>query len=172
MPMTLEEFTKQVQKKIQIFNDWALENQLFGKITPDHFGYKCSSSEEFEQMRKLLEHNSAFIYQSIISKRRIAIIKLKDPIKTNFGHLFFFELSDQKPDGSQRSGFDHLEFFPKDGSEQDLIKYLEIKNIQIKKVERPHHTTHDIALSDNFIVRIESRSLIEKIIGEEIGFNI
>ena len=113
-------------------------------------------------------HESVFIYQSIISKRRIAIIKLKDPIETSFGSLFFFELADQKTDNSQQSGFDHLEFFPKDGSEQDLIKYLESKNIQVNKVERPHHTTHDIAIKNNFMVRIESCSLIEKIVREEI----
>lgn len=170
MPITLEEFTKQAQEKIQFFNEWALKNQLSGKIIPDHFGYKCSSSEEFEQMRKLLEHESAFIYQSIISKRRIAIIKLINPLETNYGPLFFLELSDQKPDNSQRSGFDHLEFFPKTGSEQDLIKYLEGKNIQVKKVERPHHTTHDISLGESFIVRIEACSLIEKIVRQEVGF--
>lgn len=168
MLTTLEEFTKQAQEKIQIFNAWALEHHLSDKIIPDHFGYKCFSSEEFEQMRKLLENKSTFIYQSIISKRRIAIIKLKDPIETNCGLLLFFELSDQKPDGSQQSGFDHLEFFSKDGSEKNLIKYLENKNIQVKKVERPHHTTHDINLGESFIVRIEAYPLIEKIVREEI----
>ncbi len=168
MPTTFEGLTKQVQEKIQIFNAWVLTHNLIDKVIPDHFGYKCSSSEEFERLRKLFENNSTFIYQSIISKRRIAIIKLKDPIETNCGSLFFFELSDQKPDGSQQSGFDHLELFPRDGSEQDLIKILEGKNIEVTKVERPHHTTHDISLNNNLTVRIEACPLIEKIVREEI----
>jgi len=169
MSSSVEEFIKKAREYVRNFEAWAREYELTDKITADHFGYKCSSAEEFERLRKLFEEYSDYIYQSIISKRRIDIIKLAFPLETNCGHLWFLELSDQKPDGSQKSGFDHLEFFPIKNSVADLVRYLKDKNVVVVKVERTHHTTYDIALSNNFKVRIETESLIKKIGREEMG---
>jgi hypothetical protein len=79
------------------------------------------------------------------------------------GDIWFLELSDQKPDGSQKSGFDHIEIYPTTGTVQDLANDLESKGVQLRKVERPHHTTIDGHLPGGFLIRLEPEALIEKI---------
>lgn len=58
------------------FNTFCEENMLIGKVKADHIGLKCSTTEKYEQRRRLFESDSTFIFQSIISKRRISIIGL------------------------------------------------------------------------------------------------
>ncbi len=153
---------------IQEFNEFAEKYSLDTHATVDHLCYKCSDAAEFEQMRHVLEESSDFLYQSIISQRRIAIIKLQQPIMTIAGPVYYIELSDQKIDGSQKSGFDHIEVWPKDMQYEDLVKLLTEKGENFLEVKRPHHTTHDLALPNGFGIKISREPLIEKIKGDEM----
>ena len=78
------------------------------------------------------------------------------------GPILFLELSDQKPNGSQMGGFDHIELYPTAISYDDLVEKLEMSE-KIIKVERPHHPTHDIDIGGGFLARLEPGALIEKI---------
>ncbi len=167
MHQTLDEFIHESEKIVSVFNSFAQKNNLAGKVVADHICYKCGSSESFERLRALFEKESEFIYQSIISERRIAIIKFKEGIETNLGLVMFLELSDQKPDGSQNEGFDHIEVYPVSSTYEELVSLLEQTETVIK-VERPHHTTHDIRLEGGFIFRCEHEPLLEKIKREEM----
>jgi len=165
--MTIEEFYLGSQKYIEIFDGFAKKHSLVGITRPDHICCKCSSKESFESMRAMLEGESAYLYQSIISQRRIAIIKLKKGIETALGTIHFLELSDQRPDGSQRDGFDHIEVYPTGITYEEMIAKLESSE-KVIKVERPHHTTHDIELEGGFIFRCTRGPLIEKIKDSEM----
>ena len=79
------------------------------------------------------------------------------------GQVWFLELSDQKTDGSQTSGFDHLEIYPSSGSVEQLVEQLLEQKVPLEKIVRPHHTTYDAEIFGSFKVRIEPESLIEKI---------
>jgi predicted metalloenzyme YecM len=119
-------------------------------------------------MREMLENESEYIFQSIISGRRIAIIRLKQGIETILGTINFLELSDQKLDGSQSEGFDHIEVYPVGWTYEEMVRELEEVET-VKKVERPHHTTHDIVLEEGFIFRLTQEPLIEKIKRSEMN---
>jgi predicted metalloenzyme YecM len=147
---------------VERFDNFASKNALAGKVAADHICYKCGSSESFEHTRSLFEHESDYIHQSIISNRRIAYIRLKGGIATSLGPIYFLELSDQKPDSSQREGFDHIEVYPTAQPYEDLIAQLELFET-VTKVERPHHTTHDIDIGEGFLFRCTTEPLIEKI---------
>ena len=154
------------QRSVAVFDAWA------GRYSPaavaDHICYKCGSSEEFESIRKLFESESAYIYQSIISNRRIAFVKFTKAIPTALGDIWFLELSDQKPDGSQKSEFDHIEIYPTAGSMKGLVGDLESKGVLIEKIVRPHHTTFDLIIEGSFKVRIEPEPLVTKIVRDEM----
>lgn len=165
MYKNFDEFIQASKESIDLFNSWVGTHRL--SAVADHICYKCSSSEEFESMRELLESHSLFMYQSIISQRRIAVIKLLRSISSALGDIWYLELADQKPDGSQTSGFDHIEIYPTDSLDA-LVISLETQGIELKKVARPHHTTFDIAIGGNFKVRLEQELLIEKIKREEM----
>lgn len=164
---TFEEFVLSANEKIQdvniFFRDAALKDMVF----VDHLGYKCSSHEEFYHLKKILEDNSAYIYQSIISGRKIAVIRLTYPIKTFCGPIWYIELSDQKADNSFVSAFEHIEIYPIDKNIDNLVKNLQNKKINIEKTEKAHHTTWDFFVKE-FKIRIEAEPLIEKIKREEM----
>lgn len=161
-----EEFFTAAEESVKFFNTWVAE--CSPDAVADHICYKCSSTEEFEALRKILENHSDFIYQSIISHRRIAIIKFLKPIASNLGDIWYLELSDQKPDGSQTSGFDHIEIYPREGSLDDFARQLQKQGMTLEKTVRPHHTTYDVLLNKAFKVRLEPDALIEKIKREEM----
>lgn len=155
---TIGNFLEESKEIVNKFNDFILENDLDNNLKNiclvDHICYKCESSQSFEEWRKVFENNSKFIYQAIIAERRIVLVGFLEPIKTVLGDINYLELSDQKPDNSQKESFDHIEILSKDhknkGSYEDFVKIFDkLKNegvIKMKKTERPHHTTFDIEL--------------------------
>ncbi|MDP3958021.1 MAG: VOC family protein [bacterium] len=153
---------------VRRFNEFAERHALGAISRADHICYKCVSNGEFEALRALFEEESVYIYQSIISARRIAVIGLKRPVKTALGPISTLELSDQKPDGSQKSGFDHIEIYPTGISYEELASRIKKGGVEMKKVVRPHHTTIDIEIGDGYLVRLEGEPLIDKIKKEEM----
>lgn len=163
-----EDFYQNALPLVSTVVEFLGKSDLQGTVKVDHFCYKCSSAEEYERLRSLLEWESEFVYQSFISERRISVMKLKESIPTRFGELIYLELSDQKPDNSQKSGFDHIEVYPLQGPLGILLQDLKKQGIETKKVVRPHHTTYDIVLERGFLLRFEEEPLVEKIKREEM----
>ncbi|MEN9560736.1 MAG: YecM protein, partial [Candidatus Parcubacteria bacterium] len=119
---TIEEFYVEAGKFVTIFDTFAEKHDLVGRAQADHLCYKCDSKDSFERIREMFEGASEYIYQSIISRRRIAIIRLKKGIGTDLGIINFIELSDQKPDNSQKDGFDHIEAYAVGRSYEEMIR--------------------------------------------------
>ena len=165
---TLASFVQKSTAFIQAFNTFGDEHGLALLTKVDHIGFKCESTEQFEQLRALLEPEAHFVYQSYISGRRIAIIKLRQPFETVLGPIHFFELSDQKPDNSQTARFDHAEIYPVGITHEQLAHALEGKGIVMEKTERPHHTTYDISLGEDIKLKLTREPLIEKIKRDEM----
>ncbi len=167
MITTIAEFYEGAGEYVGSFNTFAQKHGLVGRVQADHLCYKCDSSDVFEAMRAMFEGSSEYMYQSIISKRRIAVIRLKTPIQTILGDIFFIELSDQKPDGSQTNRYDHIEAYPVGWTYDEMVAEL-AKTEAVEKVDRPHHSTHDIDVGNRFLFRCTHGKLIEKIKTEEM----
>ncbi len=167
MSPALESFFSSARPLINDIELLAQTYHLTSTVCIDHIGYDCGSRAEFELIRTMFESESEFIYQSIISSRPIAIIKFKTPLMTKLGPLFYLELCDQKPMGTQVSGFDHIELAPLDGSYDELIQTLRAAHCPIEQKVRPHHTTYDLSVPHGK-VRFEPELLITKIKREEM----
>lgn len=163
---TIQDFFEDAERFRELFDDWV--TAIFPPAKADHLCFKCESANEFEKMRSWFEGESSFIYQSLIADRRIAIIKLLKPLSTKLGDIWYVELSDQKPDGSQQSGFDHIEIYPNNGRIEDLRAFLESKGMMLQKIVRPHHTTYDGVIKEMGKIRLEEEPLIQKIKREEM----
>ncbi|MSU75571.1 MAG: hypothetical protein EXS55_03600 [Candidatus Magasanikbacteria bacterium] len=172
MTVSIRSFFAACDDKILAINTFFQQYNLLDKVIADHIGYKCSTSTEFEELRQLLEPHSLYLYQSYISGRRIVYFKLKRPVLTLLGPIYFFELSDQKMDGKQTSGFDHIEIFSKKSTATQLVSDLKKQGVVIVKTDRPHHTTYDIKLIKEFKLKIEEERLLDKIMREEMGSKI
>lgn len=160
--MTLVEFFALADRAVVTFSQWSIRTNPAARA--DHLCYKCGSTEEFEKVRRLFELESEFIYQSMIAGRRIAVIKMHRSFATPLGQISLLELSDQKPDGSQTSGFDHIEIYPLSGTMDELAETLG----GFEKVVRPHHSTYDAKVEGEFKVRLEEEPLLAKIKREEM----
>lgn len=158
------DFFLEAKPLVEAFDRYVNERGLGLVALPDHICYKCSTVEEYEKIRSLLETESIFVYQSWIAGRRISVVKLKEPISSAMGSIHYLELSDQKPDGSQKSGFHHIEIYPTSVSYQELIDKIGSG----QEVVRPHHTTWDISIGQDFFLRLENEPLIDKIKKEEM----
>lgn len=166
--MQLADFYAAADETAKEVNAFARKHQLVGAVKADHLCYKCDSLTSFEARRSWLEGESLYFHQAIISGRRISYVRLKRGVGSQLGMINFLELSDQKQDGSQTDGFDHVEVYPILGSYGELVERLERAGEKVVKVVRPHHTTHDIALPSGFLIRLCSEPLVDKIKREEM----
>lgn len=82
---TLDDFYSEAEPYVRLFDTFAEKHQLVGRAQADHLCYKCDSREVFEYTRGLFEAGDGYIFQSIIAKRRIAVIRLPRPIQTALG---------------------------------------------------------------------------------------
>ncbi len=164
----ISEFYDSAQRALDSFGKSIQCYKIERHAKADHLCYKCASSESFEKIRAILENESVFVYQSIIADRRIAVIKLKKSLTSIIGNIDVIELSDQKPDKSQKEGYDHVEVYPVNFGYEQLVSELKNKGVEIKEVVRPHHTTHDIKTESGLLLRLEREPLMDKIIREEM----
>lgn len=162
----LHSFIENSREIVSFFNNFILENNLQDVIVADHICYKCGSNESYEEWRKLFDFEAKNFYQAIISKRRIATVLFKENIKTEAGGIGYLELSDQKPDGTQTEGFDHIEFVPKNKTTEEVVGILESKNIKVVKDVKPHITQYQINMG-KYNFRLADMRLVDKIKMEE-----
>jgi uncharacterized protein len=137
-------------------------------IFVDHICYKCSSKEEFEMIRSWFEFEDSFIFQSIISKRRISIIGFANGLVSKTGLVFYLELSDQKPDNSQVSKVDHIEIASSQFSYDELQQHFKNLGFEIEIDAKPHHTTYNFTTEDGLEIKLCNERLVDKIAREEM----
>jgi predicted metalloenzyme YecM len=161
-----EDFYKEAQAYAMRFDDFAAhQHRLQGHIVPDHICYKCGATESFEKELALLTENGVNTLRdmSIISGRRIAYVELTRWVDTLMGPIHYLELQEQKPDGSQKEGFAHIEAYPVDMNYDALIEMLRQGGEEVTEKVRPHHTTHEVNLGGDFFFVCTREPLIDKI---------
>jgi predicted metalloenzyme YecM len=169
--MNLEAFHHLAMESVKPFDAFVRAHRLAEDIRADHLCYKCGSSEEFDKLRWQFESESFFLFQSIVSERRVAIIRMKMRVPTALGAVDLLELSDQKPDGSQVSGFDHIEAYAKkpDITSETVAGWLKKVGAAVTYQQRPHHSTYDVRIGEGpFKLRLEDGPLLRKIVSTEI----
>ncbi len=168
--MDIFQWPQESETIVEAFNKLVVEYELEEVIIADHISYKCADKDSFEGVRAFFEqpHTSKYLYQSFISERRIAIIRLEDVLATKVGPIQYLELSDQKPNNSQVNGCDHIEFVLAPGYKREVfINLIKSTDLTAQLKERPHHTTFDIKYK-GFIFRLTDLPLIEKIKQDEM----
>ncbi|MEK7452603.1 MAG: hypothetical protein AAB664_04655, partial [Patescibacteria group bacterium] len=61
------------------------------------------------------------------------------------------------------------EIFPATTTVAFMLEQIEKRGFHFDRIERPHHTTHDLTLKNGFKIRIEDEPLINKIKREEMS---
>lgn len=160
---TLEELPGITHPHLDECSRFCEQYGLVGKVQADHLGIKCSSNAVYEKQRKVFESDTRFIYQSVISQRRISIIGLREGLDTSVGGVRYIELADQKPDNSQKDAVDHIELVPQGISYEELVSFLQNQGVAMKEVIRSHHVTYDITLPSGFGIKLSREMLVDKV---------
>ena len=163
----LSEFLLGATRSILEFNAFA--TPFVGIAQADHVCYTCRDVTEYETLRAKLLQESRFDYTAWISGRRISIFRLNHGLPTALGVVTVLELSDQKPDASQKSGFNHIEIYPASGVAHGTSKLEMLARdlgYDLTVNAKAHHVTHDLRLASGFRVRIEAEPLVESIVRE------
>lgn len=164
---TLDHLYAEAHPFVALTEQFCAKHSFYGRIELDHLCFKCGSRESFEEMRNIFEREGARFWTSPIAGRSISYFILPRPIISGLGKINYLELSDQKPDGSQKHGFDHVEAYPLGWPFERMVEELS-RNERVVDSKRPHHLTHDIDIGNGFEFRASRRPLIEKIVSEEI----
>jgi len=161
--MDYQDFIQSGAEAIAIFDKDTADFSFLNNTKPDHICYKCSDREEFEIIRQWFEENGQFIYQAKIAGRPIATIKFKEPLISKWGTISTFELSDQKPDGSQTSRWDHIEMKHMEDDYEGLVADATNHGLNVIEKIRPHHATHEVVLNGSIKLVFTREELIQKI---------
>lgn len=162
-----QNFISELQKYIDGVGKYFQESKFdIYDLRIDHICYKCSTKEEYENIRGWFEFGQDLIYQAIISKRRIATVVFADKLQSVFGTVSTLELSDQKPDNSQISGIDHIEMVWPGGDYDEFRKRIEGLGFKLEVDAKPHHTTYNFKLPDGKEIKLSAVSLVDKVAEE------
>ncbi len=147
-------------------NSFCSEQGLVGIVQADLICIRCSTSDIYDARRKDLEMKNKFIFQSIVSGRRVSAIGLMEPLLTVVGDIGCLELCDQKPDHSQDDRISHITLVS--SAYEEVMSKLKAGGVAIEETVRPHYTSADIILPSGFTIRLAKEKLIEKIKREEM----
>lgn len=167
MPKTVSSLTNLARPLVAQFNTFCQENDLMGAVETDLICIRCSDSEIYEARRRDAESRSVYIYQSMVSGRRVSLIKLTDTIPTIAGTIEYLELCDQKPDNSQDDRISHVTIVPVTLSYEEIVEKLRGNGVEVNETVRPHYRSADIKLPSGFTIRIASEFLVDTIKREE-----
>jgi predicted metalloenzyme YecM len=169
---SFQDFKKASAAYLELTGEFIDRHKLNERITVDHICFKCGVSEEYDQIRSILETDppSTYVYQVILAQRRVGYIGLRDEIRMGNVSIGCVELADRKPVLDDDPGFHHVEIFPVKMSYDELIgEMMDAGEDIVLKKKRPHHTTHDIALPSGFLIRFTDKPLIKHIIERELS---
>ncbi|MEN9582403.1 MAG: YecM protein [Candidatus Parcubacteria bacterium] len=140
----------------------------FSELITDHICYRCGSNKSFKELYEAYCERAALIDVSQFGGRSIAYFLLNSHFDTKMlGDIRYLELCDQKLDGSQVEGFEHVEVYPRNvGHMNSIIAGLRKTDNVVVKV-RPGRTTYDIRVTMGLTFTIEPEPLIEKIMREK-----
>jgi predicted metalloenzyme YecM len=144
-------------------------NGLQGLMKADLVCIKCSSKEVYDARRNYYDMDSRFIYQAVVSGRRIALVGLKDGLKTGVGDIGVLEIVDQKADNSQIDRLSHIAIVPTGISYEEVVEKLKSNGANLEDVSRGDgYTATDVILPTTFRIRIEKEPLLDRIKREEL----
>ena len=79
------------------------------------------------------------------------------------GDISLLELFDQKPDGSQKAGFNHIEIHPKTGTLQGLVNRCRQQDITVHETRRERGKTYHVDIEGGFKVHFEWDSILARV---------
>lgn len=119
----------------QLYNEVESVGIDVSNLNIDHIAYTTSSSEEYDKVLPLFLSEGTMVKESMISERRVAMIKLNFPILYRQNKIEVVELIEPTKDEPKNSEWEHAEFLI-DNYDNFIAKYPNLDwNIKHKDKE-------------------------------------
>ncbi len=135
----------------------------------DHLAYRTTSKQEYEETKEEFKKLGELMPEATIRHRRIAIIKLKEPLTYQNYRIEALELLEPAEGDQFRTGFEHAEFVVSQKLSDLLEKYPQL-DWNTKALARVNNPELGLRLGDNLGVKFHKLPILEvRKIQEETG---
>lgn len=126
----------------------------------DHFGYQCSSDEDYDNVKPEFEALGELVSENLVGGRRVAIVKLTEPINYKGRIIPAIEFFAPKAGQVCPSAWEHAEFVLKETFEEFMEKYPEADWIA-SEINQPIFPMLKLKLSDFTQVKFHYEPVLE-----------
>ena len=149
----------------KLLTDIEVKGIYVSKYNLDHFGYQCSSNEDYDKLRLELESVAKFISENIVGGRRVGIFKLNKPLEYKDWNIQAVELVAPKEGQESPSALEHSEFVIDTDFDSFLKKYPNL-NWDTSKVNQPTFPMVTLKLSGHTQVKFHLQPVLEIVGGK------
>lgn len=135
--MLSDNLDKFIFQKLQQLHELGID---VAGLEMDHFAYQASSTEDYERLLEEAKALGELVREPVLNGRRVAVLKLKAPIKYEDYELTAFEVVEPKPGQVTESRLDHIEFVLKRSFQKflDLYPDLSWDKSSLDRPDFPH----------------------------------
>ena len=168
--MTIEEIWHMILDNYKDFLDKLItyiekKGIDISKYNLDHFGYQCSSNEDYDKLKPEFEKVAKLVSENIVGGRRVGIFKFNYPYKYKDWNIQAVELVAPKEGQECPSALEHAEFVI-DTDFDTLVKKYPNLDWDITAVNQPTFPMVKLKLSDYTQVKFHLQPVL-KIVGDK-----
>jgi predicted metalloenzyme YecM len=131
----------------------------------DHFGYQCSSDEDYDKLKPEFEKLGKLVSENVVGGRRVGIYELNSPLEYNGRKIPAVELIAPKAGQVCPSALEHAEFVIKESFEEFMKRYSDVDWLD-SEINQPTFPMLKLKLSDLTQVKFHYEPVLE-IVGKE-----
>lgn len=126
----------------------------------DHFGYQCSSDEDYDNLKPEFEKIGKLVSENIVGKRRVGIYKLNSPLEYKDWEILAVELIAPKEGQVCPSALEHAEFVINESFEEFIKRYPSAPWI-VGEINQPVFPMLKLKLTDTTQVKFHYEPVLE-----------
>ncbi|QQS38764.1 VOC family protein [Candidatus Woesebacteria bacterium] len=132
----------------------------------DHFGYQCSSNDDYDNLKPELQKVAEMISENVVGGRRVGIFKLNTPLIYNNKEIPAVELVAPKEAQVCPSALEHAEFVIDTDFDSFIKKYPNL-DWDLNAINQPTFPMVKLKLSENTQVKFHLRPVLDIIEDEK-----
>jgi predicted metalloenzyme YecM len=150
----------------KLLQDIEVKGVDVSKYNLDHFGYQCSSDEDYDKLKPEFEKIAKLISENIVGGRRVGIFKFNSPLEYKNWHIQAIELVAPKEGQKCSSALEHAEFVIDTDFDTFVKKYPNL-DWDLTAVSQPTFPMVKLKLSDYTQVKFHLQPVLKIVESEK-----
>jgi predicted metalloenzyme YecM len=155
--MIIDDYKNFLDKLLQ---DVEAKGIYVSKYNLDHFGYQCSSNEDYDKLKPEVEKIAILVSENIVGGRRVGIFKFNAPLEYKSWKIQAVELVAPKEGQKCPSALEHAEFVIDTDFDSFVKKYSNL-DWNLTAINQPTFPMIKLKLSDFTQVKFHLQPVLE-----------